>query len=83
MNFDIDISIFRDLVSDFVFVNGIFGEVLQFESHVLISWHWSIEIEILDVDGHKSCPLRWNGAVEEQFDGGHICCECVAVAGVV
>ena len=81
-NFDIDVAILRDLISEFVLLNEIFREVLWFEPHVFVSQHWSMEIETLDVNGQDSPPcvkttLLMSSLTVSMF------AVCSAVTGVV
>ena len=51
--FYIDISIGVYFFIQFVLFNDVIGHVRDFESHVLGSFHWSVQIEVADVNGHE------------------------------
>jgi hypothetical protein len=41
------------------------------DTHIIVSFHWGVEIEGFYDDGHEEfCSLRTNHAVERAFDGG-------------
>ena len=54
----------------------------NFESHVLGSYHWCVEVEILDVNGHESGPFGGDNTVEENLGGQHVSCWCATIARV-
>ena len=45
----VDITVFGHYVFQILVVNDVVRQVTEFESHVLISWHWSVEVEVFDV----------------------------------
>ena len=57
MNFDIDISIGVYFFIQFVLFDDVIGNVRYFESHVIGSFHWSVQKEVAYVNGHDFSPL--------------------------
>ena len=79
---DIDESIGSGEFVKFVECNDVVWNVRKLESHVFWANHWCGEVEILDVDGHESCPFGGDNTVEENLGGQHVSCWCAAIARV-
>ena len=60
---DIDESIWSGEFVKFVECNDVVWNVGRLESHVFWANHWCVEVEILDVDGHESCPFGGDNTV--------------------
>jgi len=57
-------------------------DVFDGDSHVFVSCHRRVEIEILDIDRHEFCSWCTNDAVEQAFDGGEVGSGCADFAVV-
>ena len=64
-NFNIDISIFCDFGVEIVLFHNVFGEVAEFEVHIFVAGHWSVEVEIFNIYSHELCIWRRDKTVEK------------------
>ena len=79
----INVAIFGDLVPQGVLLDYVFGEVGQFELHVLISIHGSHEVQNLDVNGHEASTWRGDCDVKQEIGIEDICGWCSATPRVI
>ena len=49
-DFRVDVTVFGHYIFQIVVANDVVRQVTEFESHVLILWHRSVEIKVFDVD---------------------------------
>ena len=66
-----------------VLVENVRGNVLNWNMHVFVLCHGSVEVKILNVDGEKARVGSGNDAVEQTFDDGEISGGSGDIAGVV
>ena len=52
-DFEVDKTVFFNFRNKVIQCEKIFGEVAEFQLHVLESVHRYVEVEILDVNGHE------------------------------
>ncbi len=64
----VDISIRCCKVGKIVVLDDIIGHVGNLESHVFVSGHGGVEVEILCVNCHILCIKSADGAVNEELD---------------
>jgi hypothetical protein len=82
-HFEENVAICIHFVMESVFIDDVLGEQFQFHSKVLVTFHGSHEVEVLDVNGHELCIGGGDDAVEHEFDGEEVCSWCPTVVGVV
>jgi hypothetical protein len=70
-----------------VFFNEFRQNISNFNADVFRVWHWSIEVEVLEVDGAEPCAWARKHAVEEKLDkfegryvGSHVAQKADAIA---
>ncbi len=83
LNFTEDVAICVHFVVESIFTDDVLGEQSQFHSEVLVTFHRSHEVEVLDVDSHKLCIGGGDDAVKHEFDGEEVCSWCPTVVRVV
>jgi hypothetical protein len=83
LHFAEDIPICVCFVTESLFIDDVLGEQFQFHSEVLITFHGSHEVEVLDVDSHELCIGGGDDAFEHEFDGEEVWGWCSTVIGVV
>ena len=76
-------SIDGDLALQVLLFDYVVGRVCKLETHVVVPFHWGIEVEVLDIYCHVADLFGGDGAVEMQLDGEQVDGGCAAVAGVV
>ena len=66
MIFYVDIPIFCNESINLVLVSDVFWEIFLMCSHILRSWHWSLQQKIFLITVHKSCTPAciWNCAIK-------------------
>jgi hypothetical protein len=71
----------------FVLLNEFLQDISNLNADVLGVWHWSIEVEVLEVNGAEMCAWAREHAVEKKLDkfegcgvGSHIAREADAIA---
>ena len=77
--FDIDVALFGDLRPEIIFLDDVFGDVGNFDSHVFETIHQSHQVKILDVNRHVSCARIGNDTIEENLNGEEIDCGSAAI----
>jgi hypothetical protein len=82
LHFAENVAICVHFVAESVFIDDVLGEQFQFHSEVLVTFHGSHEVEILDVDSHELCIGDGDDAVEHDFDSEEVCGSCPTVVGV-
>jgi hypothetical protein len=60
-------------VMESIFIDDVLGEQFQFCSELLVTFHGSHEVEVLNVDSHELCIGVGDDAVEHEFDGEEVC----------
>ncbi len=85
-NFEVD-PIVMIATLKFVLHNEFFRNVCHFNADIFRARHWSIEVEILEVDGAETCAWARKNAVKKQLDkfkgcgvGSHVTREADAIA---
>jgi hypothetical protein len=70
-----------------VLLNEFHQDVSNFNADVFGVWHWSIKVEVLEVDGAETCAWARKHAVEKKLDkfegrgvGSHVAWEADAIA---
>ena len=59
------------------------GDVLNWDAHVFVLRHWSVQVEVFDVDGEEAGARSGDDAVEQALDDGEVGGGSGHVAGVV
>ena len=72
-------SILGDFCLNIILADDVVRDIGNFDPHVFISFHWCVEIEILDVNFHVSVTACGDDAIEENFDGEEVERGCAAV----
>ncbi len=83
LHFAEEVAICICFVTESVLIDDVLGEQFQFHSEVLVMFHGSHEVEVLDVDSHELCIGGGDDAVEHEFDSEEVCGWCPTVVGVV
>ena len=72
-DFNVDATILGGFVAEIVEFNDLLWGVVQLEEEVFVSFHWSVEVEVRDVNGHKFCAGRRYDAAEQDLDDDQFC----------
>jgi hypothetical protein len=85
-NFEVDPTVWIATLK-FVFLNRFNRNVCNFNADIFRVWHWSIKVEIFEVNGAETCAWERKHDVEKKLDkfekcgvGSHIIQEADAIA---
>jgi hypothetical protein len=70
-------------VKNFVVCNDILRHVGELQTHVFVSCHWSVEVEIFDIHCEEFCSGCGDDAIDEQFHGDKVGGWCAGIARIV
>jgi len=66
-----------------VFFHDVLWNYVDWDEHVLISFHFCFQVEVFAVEAEESCIGCGDEAVEEDFGSGHVSIWCVLVPRVI
>ena len=67
---------------DVVLFDKICWQVADFHSHIFATFHWRVEIEIFDVNGHELGAWGGDDGIDKELDHEEVDCWSAASTGV-